>query len=48
MSDIEEPPGFAERDDDPTSEQTGGGFEEDDVTPIPDEGADHDLDEDDE
>jgi hypothetical protein len=41
MSDIEEP-GFAERDDDEVSEQTGGGVEEGDETAAPDQGADPD------
>lgn len=33
----QEPPGYAERDDEPTTEQTGGGVEE---VPRPDQGAD--------
>lgn len=41
MSDIEEPPGYAERDDSPTSEQTGGGVPDEGVPP-PDQGADWD------
>jgi hypothetical protein len=46
MSDIEEP-GYAERDDDETTEQTGGGvgFDEPDEAAGSDEGADSDFEE---